>query len=142
MTISREARVAAGITLLAVPTIQYGGLTLLALVTGGGAGVGGEGLVLDETQRALWRAGHAHAGVWVILSLVMQLLLDGTDLSKGVRRLARLSAPASAVVISAGFFGLAFLPAFRWMVYLGGALLFIALGITGAGLLINARTRE
>lgn len=142
MTLSRETRIAAGLTVLAVPTIQYGGLTLLTLVTGGAAGLGGSGLALDDTQRALWRAGHAHAGVWVILSLVLQLLLDGTRLSAGLRRLARVAAPVSAIVVSAGFFGLAFLPAFRWLIYLGGGLLLLALLITGLGLLLNTRTQE
>ena len=28
------------------------------------------------TQWALFRVGHAHAGVWVVLSLVIQVLLD------------------------------------------------------------------
>ena len=34
MTLSRPARLMAGLTLLTVPTIVYGGLTLLGIVTG------------------------------------------------------------------------------------------------------------
>lgn len=76
MRLSRDAKLVSGIVLLAIPTVMYGGLTLLSILTQGTAGVASSQLVLDETQWALWRAGHAHAGVWVILSLVMQVLID------------------------------------------------------------------
>jgi hypothetical protein len=39
MTLSREARLVATITLLAVPTIMYGGVTLLGILTKGMAGI-------------------------------------------------------------------------------------------------------
>ena len=84
MNLSREARLFCGVMLLTVPTIMYGGATLLGILTRGGAGVT-SGLVLDETQWALFRAGHAHAGVWVILSLFLQVLLDATTLSSAPR---------------------------------------------------------
>jgi hypothetical protein len=35
---SRESRILAGILLVVVPTVMYGGLTLLSLLTGGGPG--------------------------------------------------------------------------------------------------------
>jgi len=35
MQLSREARLVAGVTLLTVPTIMYGGLTLLSVLTKG-----------------------------------------------------------------------------------------------------------
>jgi hypothetical protein len=85
---------------------MYGGITLIGVLTRGVAGLAPSGLALDETQWALWRAGHAHAGVWVILSLVMQVLIDSTRLSTPLMWLARISAPAAAVAISGGFFGL------------------------------------
>lgn len=66
MRLSREAKLVSGITLLAVPTIMYGGITLLGILTQGTSGLAPARLALDETQWALWRAGHAHAGVWVI----------------------------------------------------------------------------
>lgn len=50
------------VTLLAVPTIVYGGISLLGILTQGMAGSASRALALDETQEALWRAGHAHAG--------------------------------------------------------------------------------
>lgn len=137
MVLSRETRVVAGITLLAVPTILYGGLALLGILTDGTAGVSAGELALDETQWALWRAGHAHAGVWVVLSLVIQILLDSAALSAGLKWLARISAPVAAIAVSGGFFGLAFFPAFRWLLYFGGACLVVAVLVTGVGLLLN-----
>ena len=71
MRLSREARLVAGLTLLTVPTIGYGGVTLLGILTKSTAGMAPGRLVLDDTQWALFRAGHAHAGVWVVLSLVL-----------------------------------------------------------------------
>jgi hypothetical protein len=123
------------LTLLTVPTILYGGLTLLGILTKGTAGMAPGGLVLDDTQWALFRAGHAHAGVWVVFSLVLQMLLDSARLSPGLKWLARVSAPVAAVAISGGFFGLAFLPAFRWLLYFGAASLVVAVLSCGVGLL-------
>ena len=132
--LSRDARVVSGITLITVPTIMYGGLSLLGILTGGAAGVA-PGVELSETQWALFRAGHAHAGVWVILSLVIQMLLDGATLGPGLKRLARISAPVAAVGISAGFFGVAFMPAFQSLLYLGALLMAFAVLATGVGLI-------
>jgi hypothetical protein len=85
MQLSREARVVAGVILLTAPAIMYGGLTLLGILTGGGAGLRPGDLQLTDTQWALFRAGHAHAGVWVILSLVLQVFIDGAVLGDGLR---------------------------------------------------------
>jgi hypothetical protein len=139
MSLSREGKLMSGVTLLVVPTIMYGGITLLGVLTRGVAGLAPSGLALDETQWALWRAGHAHAGVWVILSLVMQVLVDSTRLSTPLMWLARISAPAAAVAISGGFFGVAFFPGLRWLLYFGGLSLLVALLLTGVGLMRNLR---
>ena len=139
MNLSREARLFCGVMLLTVPTIMYGGATLLGILTSGGAGLPPGGLALDETQRALFRAGHAHAGVWVILSLVLQVLLDAATLSPTSRLIARSCAPIGAICVSGGFFGLAFLPAFRVLLYFGAVSMMVALVLTGIGLLRRAR---
>ena len=60
--ISRDARLMIGITLITIPTIVYGGLTVLGVVTSGAAGAPGPE-ALTPLQMALYRAGHAHAGV-------------------------------------------------------------------------------
>ena len=135
MTLSREARLVAGVTLLTVPTIMYGGATLLGTLTKGAAGISPGNLALDQTQWALFRAGHAHAGVWVVLSLVIQVLLDSAALSGKLKWLARVAAPLAAVAISGGFFGLAYNPNFKWLLYFGAACLVVVVLLTGAGLL-------
>jgi hypothetical protein len=142
VNLSREAKLVSGVTLLAVPTIMYGGITLLGILTRGIAGSSPGALALDDTQWALWRAGHAHAGVWVILSLVLQGLIDSTRLSTPVMWLARISAPVAAVTVSGGFFGVAFFPEFRWLLYVGGVSLFVAVVTTGVGLLRNLHAQE
>jgi hypothetical protein len=55
INLSREARLFCGVMLLTVPTIMYGGATLLGILKRGGACVS-SGLALDETQWALFRA--------------------------------------------------------------------------------------
>jgi hypothetical protein len=135
MHLSREARLVSGITLLTVPTIAYGGVTLLGILTENAAGWAPGELKLNETQWALFRAGHAHAGVWVIFSLVLQVLLDSATLSTGLKWIARVAAPLGAVAISGGFFGLAFEPSFRWLQYFGVLCLVVTVLLTGIGLL-------
>jgi hypothetical protein len=142
MNLSREGKLFAGVTLLVVPTVMYGGIALLGILTRGVAGLAPSGLALDETQWALWRAGHAHAGVWLILSLVMQVLIDSTRLSTPAMWLARISAPAAAATVSGGFFGMAFFSEFRWLLYFGGLSLLFALLLTGVGLLRNLPARK
>lgn len=137
MELSRDAKLVAGVTLIVVPTIMYGGATLLGILTRGGAGLD-PGIELTETQWALFRAGHAHAGVWVILSLVVQVLLDAATLRPATKWLARLAAPIAAVAISGGFFGLAFLPAFQFLVYAGALSLAVSVLVTGVGLIRRA----
>jgi len=140
MEFSRETKIVAGVTLLSVPTIMYGGITLLGILTQGTAGLAPGAPALNEVQWALWRAGHAHAGVWVILSLVMQVLIDGTRIPYALMWPARLGAPVGAIAVSGGFFGLAFFPGFRWLLYFGAVSLFVALVLTGFGLLGNLRS--
>jgi hypothetical protein len=134
MNLSRPARLVAGVTLLTVPTIVYGGLTVLGVVTRNAHGLSVEGLELSELQKALFRAGHAHAGVLVILSLVLQILLDATRLKEPTRWIARFLAPLAAILISGGFFGVAFYPAFGALLWLGAACLVVAVVVTGVGL--------
>ena len=137
MLLSKDAKLVSGITLLLIPTIMYGGWTLLGILTHGEAAPTTGNLKLNDTQWALWRAGHAHAGVWTMLSLLLQLFLDSTRLPSAMRWLARIAAPTAAVAISGGFFGVAFSSAFRWLIYLGALAMIVALVITAFGLLRN-----
>lgn len=90
-----------GITLLTVPSIQYGGYYLLTIL------MGRDGQQLTDFQRSMFRAGHAHAGVLVILALVGQLLLDQASAAPWLLWVARIGFPLAAVLVSAGFFGAA-----------------------------------
>lgn len=135
MDLSRKSKLICGIILLLIPTIMYGGVTLLGLLTEGGAGIAPGDLSLDDKQWGLWRAGHAHAGVLVILSLVLQPLLDAIELGAVWEWTARLGAPAASILMSAGFFGLAFTTSFQWMLYTGAALLLASVVTAGVGLL-------
>ena len=140
MTLTREAKIFAAIILLVVPTVQYGGLAILGMLTHGAAGTGGAEGGLNPGQLALFRAGHAHAGVWLILSLVIQMLLDAARLPSSTRWLARIAAPVGTLALSAGFFGLAFRQDFRFLLYFGALAMFCSLILTGVGLLRNLRT--
>src|SRR5215472_5343669 len=131
MLLSREARLVSAITLLVVPTIMYGGWTLLGILTRGTVSPSPD-VRLDEPQWALWRAGHAHAGVWTILSLLLQIFLDSARLSASTKWLARICAPLAAVFLSAGFFGVSVSVGLRWLIYLGVISMLIALLLTGA----------
>jgi len=104
MNLSRESKMVSGILLITIPTIMYGGLTLLGILTEGQAGLRPGSLTLNETQWSLWRAGHAHAGVFVLFSLIIQPLVDQIDGAKAVQWVARLGAPVAAIMIPAGFF--------------------------------------
>jgi hypothetical protein len=137
MQLSRESKIICGILLIAVPAIMYGGVTLLGILTEGAAGLKPGDLELNETQWALWRAGHAHAGVIVILSLILQPLVDNTAFSNGTKWLARSCAPIASVVLPAGFFGVAFVAGFKWLMYTGIILLAVSMILTGIGLLKN-----
>ena len=90
---------------------------------------------LTPLQQALFRAGHAHAGVLVILSLVLQIALDHTRLAVTFSWAARVGAPLAAILVSGGFFGLAYSPVFRALLYGGAALVTYATLATGVGLL-------
>lgn len=96
---TREARLLSGIILITVPTIQYGGYFLLTSLVNRGSGY------MDNPLRQnFFRAGHAHAGVIVILSLVCQLLVDAAVLPSTLVWVVRIGVPLSAILISAGFF--------------------------------------
>ena len=68
---SRESRMTAGVLLVVLPSVMFGGLSLLMFLT-----QRAPGFVDNPLRHDLWRAGHAHAGVYLVLSLVMLLVLS------------------------------------------------------------------
>src|SRR5438034_6684650 len=96
LVLSSYSRSTAGILLLTIVAIEYGGWFMLRVVRGRQP--------VTEFQQAFFRAGHAHAGVLVILALVGQLLVDATGLFGPLADLARDGIWAAAILMPAGFF--------------------------------------
>ncbi|SMH48827.1 hypothetical protein SAMN06295885_3131 [Rathayibacter oskolensis] len=84
--------IVAGATVLTVIGILSGGTFLLRVATRGSA--------FSPLQKAFFRAGHAHAGVLVILCL---LLLDAAAAAPALQWTA-VGVLASALLIPGGFF--------------------------------------
>jgi hypothetical protein len=96
---SREAKLLCGIILITIPSIQYGGYFLLTQLMSKGSGY------MDNALRQnMFRAGHAHAGVRVILSLICEVLADSATLPPFLLWTVRIAIPLAAILISAGFF--------------------------------------
>lgn len=126
----------AGVVLITVPTIVFGGARLLRMIYRNEAGY------LDNPVRQdLFRAGHAHAAVLVIFALVGALLVDRADLSGDAKQLVRIGFALPPIVMPLGFFASVWPPCSekpnRWILLVpGGALALIAATLTlGIGLL-------
>ncbi|MPZ93328.1 MAG: hypothetical protein GEU96_00150 [Propionibacteriales bacterium] len=96
LELSDAALRVAGILLVAVVTIESGGAYLLAVVRGK--------TPLTDFQKSFARAGHAHAGVLVILALVCVLYAEATGQSGLWGWLSRSGVAIAAILMSAGFF--------------------------------------
>ena len=83
------------IALLSLPTVMFGGYSLLRLM---------KDRKLTPFQETYFRAGHAHAGVLLILALVSLVLLGGTDYSNGMRWLVCLLLLIGILAQSGGMF--------------------------------------
>lgn len=134
LPLSESVRTLAGIVLLAITTVEFGGTFMLRVVRGS--------VPMTPFQQAFARAGHAHAGVLVTLGLVAAILADATTLTGGWAWLARSGVAVSAILMSAGFFfssmGREVHQPNRWIVLLwaGVALLAAAVVTLGVGLLV------
>lgn len=96
MELSESSRVMAGILLLSLVTVESGGALMFAIIT--------RRKEATPIQESFFRAGHAHAGVLLILGLVAQVLVDATDLSGLAEWVARVFIPAAALLMPGGFF--------------------------------------
>jgi hypothetical protein len=81
---------------IALPTVMYGGYSLLQLLN--------KGDVLTPFQVTWFRAGHAHAGVLLIMSLLYYMFLDRTSLSAAVKHAACAALFVGILAQSGGFF--------------------------------------
>jgi hypothetical protein len=136
-----ESKKTSGFILVTVPTIIYGGYFLLTILSGQQ-----EYLALTDFQKSMFRAGHAHAGVLVILALVAQILTDFSSLSGSWKWITRLSFPVGAIAISLGFFAAAIGKQINEptelivILYIGIAILTLGLLTLALGLIREKRT--
>ncbi|MEU7867900.1 hypothetical protein [Dactylosporangium sp. NPDC049140] len=89
-------RILAGIALLSIVTIEFGGYFLTKIVRGS--------VPMTPFQQAFARAGHAHAGVLVTLGLVGVLYADLARLDGVIGWLGRVGILAAAILMPGGFF--------------------------------------
>ena len=132
---SRESRLTAGLLLILLPTVAFGGVSILSLL------IGDPAYSENALRQDLWRAGHAHAGVLLVLSLVTLRYVDEARLPGSMKRVARHSIPAAAVLLPAAFFLSVLSPdatepnSFIYLAYLGAVSLAAGLLILGIGLI-------
>ena len=81
---------------IALPTVMYGAYSLIQLIN--------RGNVLTPVQVAFFRAGHAHAGVLTLMSLLYYTFLDQTSLSLPVKHAACAAIVIGILAQSGGFF--------------------------------------
>lgn len=135
LVLSASSLQVAGILLLAVVTVESGGLYLVRVLRGG--------VALTPFQMAFHRAGHAHAGVLVVLSLVIQPFVDASGLEGAAEFLARSGVPAAAILMPAGFFlstlghGATAPNRLVWLLYAGAVSLAAGTIVLGLGLLLG-----
>lgn len=81
---------------VALPTVMYGGYSLLTLLN--------RGDVLTPLQVSLFRAGHAHAGVLLLMSLLYYLFMDRTSLPVPIKHASCAVLVGGILAQSGGFF--------------------------------------
>ncbi|MEV4115854.1 hypothetical protein [Nonomuraea sp. NPDC049695] len=126
----------AGVLLITVPGVAFGGVTLLKFLMRNVPGY------LDNpVRRGLWRAGHAHAGVLVLFALVAMVYVDQAGLPDGVKALTRVLIVAAPILMPLGFFLSVVRPGdtkpsrLIWLTVAGGACLAAGTLTLGVGLL-------
>ena len=85
---------------IALPTIAFGGHFLLSLLR---RQAGTENIT--AIQRDYFRAGHAHAGVLMVVAIVGLLVLDYSRFPEWAVWVLRIGLLVSPLLISGGFFG-------------------------------------
>lgn len=136
---SPESRRFAGILLVVLPTVIIGGAVLLSAL------VWQPAYAANPLRQDLWRAGHAHAGVLLILSLLVLRYVDEARLPGGAKWLVRASVPSAAILLPAAFFLSVLSPGAQepngmiYLAYVGGALLAAGVITLGVGLVRGSR---
>lgn len=133
LALTDASRYIAGVLLLTIVTVEFGGSFLIRIHRGQFAFTG--------FQKAFARAMHAHAGVLVILSLLCLLLTDAAGLTGFFGWVGRLGVPIAAILIPGGFAASALIgkgeitkpnPRFLWLILIGA--LSLAFGVISVGI--------
>jgi hypothetical protein len=90
-----NSKVFLAIALFSLPTVMFGGFSLLRLLVA---------RRLNEFQAAYFRAGHAHAGVLLVLALVVLDLIDRVGASTAVLTLVGVLLAVGVLAQSGGMF--------------------------------------
>ena len=131
---SYQSRRLAGILLIVLPTVMFGGVSLLSLL------IGDPTYMQNPLRQDLWRAGRGHAGVWLILALVALRYVDEANLSDAMKWLVRGSIPIAAILVPAAFFLSVLSPDAKapngliYLAYIGAVLLALGVLTLGIGL--------
>jgi len=97
--ISSGSRRTAGWLLVIFPSVIYGGASLLTFLIDPQSGY-----MANPLRQNLFRAGHAHAGVVLVLSLVTLRYVDEARLPEGWKSFFRSAVTSAAILLPAGFF--------------------------------------
>ena len=137
---SPESRRLAGLLLLILPTVMIGGVSILTLL------VADPAYMRNALRQDLWRAGHAHAGVLLVLSLVVLRYVDEARLPSRLKTFVRVAAPSAAILMPLAFFLSVLKPdatepnGLITLAYVGAAVLAAGVVLLGIGLLRSSRT--
>ena len=136
MELSDSARTLAAVLVLSLVTVETGGMYLLRLARGR--------TPATDFQRSFARAGHAHAAVLLVLSLVGLLYAEASGMAAGGLGFpARSLVPVAAILMPAGIFFSSIRRGAtepnRWivLVHLGAVSLAVGLTSLGVGLLTS-----
>lgn len=135
---SGESKRLAGILLILLPTVVYGGASILTLL------IGTPEYMHNPLRQDLWRAGHAHAGVLLLLSLIALRYVDEANLSAFAKGFVRHSIPAAAILLPLAFFLSVLTPdatkpnALIYLAYVGALSLAVGVFTLGVGLIRRA----
>ena len=132
---SPQSRRLAGILLIILPTVMYGGISLLSFL------INDPAYQQNPLRQDLFRAGHAHAGVLLILSLVCLRYVDEASLPNLWKAIVRNFIPVSAILLPAAFFFSVLKPDATepnnliYLAYVGAVLLATGVIVLGVGLI-------
>lgn len=129
----RATRLLPALVLFALVTVEFGGWSLLGMLTRRDA--------LSPFEEQFFRAGHGHAGVLLVLSLVYFVFLGRTAFTERTQWVLGLGLLAGVLLQSGGFFLHMLVgeqgssSAGTWVTRVGAVLIAAALIALGAGLL-------